>query len=312
MSKIIMVLALLVHLAIAKEKVSIMLEWFVNPDHAALVVAKQRGYFAEQGLEVNILEPADPADPPKFVAAGKIDYIMHYQNVLVMQAAEGWDLVRVATMIDSPLNSLVLLKNAGIKSIADLKGKKIGFSLPGFENAILKRMLETHGVSLKDVELININWALSASLLTKKVDAVIGAYRNFELHEMDIEKHPGIAFYPEEHGVPSYDELILVTHKDKAKTETTKKLILALEKAVLYIKNHPKKAWQAFKAYKPKVLDSELNRRAWWDTIRRLSSSPAALDTHKYQRLAKFLQESEVVKKKVPALKTYAIDPFQD
>ena len=77
----------------------------------------------------------------------------------------------------------------------------------GFEDAMLAAMLNNHGLSIKDVELINVNFALSASILSGKVDAVIGAFRNFELNQMDIVGKPGIAFYPEEEGVPAYDEL---------------------------------------------------------------------------------------------------------
>ena len=79
-------------------------------------------------------------------------------------------------------------------------------------------MLETHGLTLDDVELVNVNFALSPSLYTGQVDAVIGAFRNFELNQMDIDGRPGRAFYPEEHGVPTYEELIFVTHPDFAST----------------------------------------------------------------------------------------------
>ena len=53
------------------QKVSLMLDWFVNPNHGPIVIAQQRGYFKEQGLSVDIQEPADPSLPAKLVAAGK-------------------------------------------------------------------------------------------------------------------------------------------------------------------------------------------------------------------------------------------------
>ncbi|MDK8236463.1 ABC transporter substrate-binding protein, partial [Lactobacillus jensenii] len=90
---------------------------------------------------------------------------------------------------------------SNISSIADLKGKKIGFSVSGFEDVLLSVMLQHHGLTMDDVELVNVNWSLSPSLITGKVDAVIGSYRNFELNQLDIENHPGHAFYVEEEGV---------------------------------------------------------------------------------------------------------------
>ncbi len=73
----------------AQEKVRILLDWFVNPDHAALVIAKQRGLFDKQGLDVELIAPADPNAPPKLVAAGQADYALSYQPTLQMLAAEG-------------------------------------------------------------------------------------------------------------------------------------------------------------------------------------------------------------------------------
>ncbi len=57
----------------AGDRLSIMLDWFVNPDHAPIIVAERRGYFREAGLEVEIIAPPDPSDPPKMVAAGEVD-----------------------------------------------------------------------------------------------------------------------------------------------------------------------------------------------------------------------------------------------
>ena len=165
--------------AAEKQKLSLMLDWFVNPDHAALIVAQQKGFFAEHNLEVDIIEPADPSLPPKLVAAGKTDLAVDYQPKLHIQVDEKLPLVRIATLADSPLNSLVTLENSGIKTLADLKGKKIGYSVSGFETALLDAMLKSANLSNQDVQLINVNWSLSPSLISKQVDAVIGSFRNF-------------------------------------------------------------------------------------------------------------------------------------
>ena len=63
------------------------------------------------------------------------------------------------------------------------------------------------GAKLEDVELVNVNFSLSPSLMSGQVDAVIGAYRNFELNQMDIEGVKGNCFFVEEEGLPSYEEL---------------------------------------------------------------------------------------------------------
>jgi putative hydroxymethylpyrimidine transport system substrate-binding protein len=127
--------------AAAANKLTVILDWFVNPDHAPLVVARERGFFREQGLEVELIAPADPNDPPKLVAAKQADIAVSYQPQLHLQVQEGLPLVRIGTLVATPLNSLVVLKDGPVKGIADLKGKKVGFSVGGFEDALLGAML---------------------------------------------------------------------------------------------------------------------------------------------------------------------------
>jgi putative hydroxymethylpyrimidine transport system substrate-binding protein len=292
--------------AAAQERLSVMLDWFVNPDHATLIVAQERGYFAEAGLAVTFKEPADPNDPPKLVAAGREDIAISYQPQLHLQAASGLPLVRIATLVSTPLNALVVLQEGPIKSIADLKGKKIGFSVGGFEDAMLRAMLARHGLGLKDVTLVNVNFALSPALVSGQVDGVIGAFRNFELNQLDILKRPGRAFFVEEEGVPAYDELIAVVNRSKLADPRMRKFVAAIERGVLYLLNHPDESWQLFIKGR-RQLDDELNKRAWRDTLRRFAHRPAALDHGRYERFAAFLKEQELIKG-TPPLGEYAVE----
>ncbi|NKB50876.1 MAG: ABC transporter ATP-binding protein [Rhizobiaceae bacterium] len=306
LSTLILALTLSAGSAFSAEKLTVYLDWFVNPDHAPLVIAQSQGYFEQNGLEVELIAPSDPSAPPRLIAAGQGDIAISYQPQLHVQVAEGLPLIRIGTIAETPLNALVALKDGPIKSISDLKGKKVGFSVGGFEDALLAAMLKQEGLTLNDVELININFSLSPSLITGSVDAVIGAFRNFELNQLDIEKHPGIAFYPEENGVPVYDELIFIAKNDRADDARFRPFIDAVEKATLYLTNHPDEALEQFlKAYPD--LDNELNRRAWVDTLPRFAKRPAALDRGRYKRFAKFMKESGLIDSIAP-LESYAVE----
>lgn len=288
------------------EKLTVYLDWFVNPDHAPLVIAQTQGYFKANGLEVELIAPTDPSAPPRLIAAGQGDIAISYQPQLHVQVAEGLPLTRIGTIAETPLNALVVLKDGPIKSIADLKGKKVGFSVGGFEDALLSAMLQKHGLKLSDVELININFSLSPSLITGAVDAVIGAFRNFELNQLDIEKRPGTAFYPEENGVPVYDELILIAKNDRLDDKRFPPFMRAIEQATLWLTNHPDEALAQFlKAYPD--LNNELNKRAWVDTMPRFAKRPAALDSGRYERFAQFMKDSGLIKEIAP-LETYAVE----
>ena len=290
----------------AADKLTLMLDWFVNPDHAPLFVALEKGYFADAGLEVELLAPADPNDPPKLVAAGKADLAISYQPQLHLQVAEGLPLVRIATLVATPLNTLLVLADGPIQTIADLKGRTVGYSVGGFEDALLSAMMEPHGVGMDDITLVNVNFSLSPSLLSGQVDAVIGAYRNFELNQMDIEGRPGRAFYIEEEGVPPYDELIVVVHADRKSDPLFRRFVDALERGVQFLVNRPDESWQLFLRGREE-LDDELNRRAWRDTLPRFALRPAALDRLRYERFAAFLAAQGLIAKPLPA-SAYAVE----
>jgi putative hydroxymethylpyrimidine transport system substrate-binding protein len=285
--------------AAAAEKLTLLLDWFVNPDHAPIIVADQRGYFADQDLDVEIIAPADPNDPPKLVAAGEADVAISYQPQLHIQKDQDLPLTRIGTLVATPLNSLVTLADGPIRSLADLKGHKVGFSVGGFEDALLGAMLASDGLTLDDVELVNVNFALSPALLSGQVDAVIGAFRNFELNQLELEGSPGRAFYPEEHGVPAYDELIFIANSGKLDDPRLPRFLDAIEAGTLYLLNHPDESFSLFIEGRPE-LDDELNRRAWQDTLPRFALRPAAMDTARYERFAAFLEHQGLIKTPPP------------
>lgn len=290
----------------AAEPFTVLLDWFLNPDHAPLVVALQQGFFTEEGLTVELIEPADPNDPPKLVAAGQAELALSYQPQLHILVGEGLPLTRIATLVATPLNTLLVLEDGPIKTIADLKGRKIGYSVGGFEDALLGAMLKQVGLGLDDVELINVNFSLSPALLSGQVDAVIGAYRNFELNHLDLEGHKGRAFFIEEHGVPAYDELIVVAKSDTLSDARMAAFLRALERGTTFLINHPEESWAAFLEYRPE-LDDELNRRAWADTLPRFALRPAALDRSRYEAFAAFLKDQGVTRNS-PAIDSYAVE----
>jgi putative hydroxymethylpyrimidine transport system substrate-binding protein len=290
----------------AAAELRVLLDWFVNPDHAPLIVALEKGFFAERDLEVTFVAPTDPSSPPKLVAAGQADIAVSYQPQLHLLVAAGLPIMRIGTLVATPLNSLLVLRDGPVRNISDLAGRKVGFSVGGFEDAILGRMLKQHGLSLDDVTLVNVNFSLSPALLSGQVDAVIGAFRNFELNQMDILGKPGRAFFVEAEGVPAYDELILIANAERTDDPRLPRFLAAVEAGVLFLINHPEESWDLFIGRRPDLND-ELNRRAWADTLPRFALRPAALDRGRYERFAAFLREEGLIDE-VPSLDSYAID----
>ncbi|MCM2130811.1 ABC transporter substrate-binding protein [Larsenimonas rhizosphaerae] len=280
---------------------SIMLDWYVNPTHGPIVIAHQKGFFKEHGLDVTLRTPADPSAPPKLVAAGQIDLALSYQPQLHLQVGQGLPLVRVGTLIGTPLNVLVVRKDSNIKSLSDLKGKSVGYSVGGVERVLLDGMLKHSGLSEHDIDLVNVNFSLTPALISGKVDAVTGAFRNFELAQMAQEGVEGRPFYIEEHGVPAYEELVFIANTETIASHQRafSSFMKAIEEAALWTINHPNEGWELFKAYDP-VLDNELNHQAWQQSVSRFALRPAATDAGRYLRFQQFLLDNHAIEQKVP------------
>lgn len=286
--------------AMAQDRLAVMLDWFVNPDHGPIVLAQELGYFADAGLEVELIAPADPNDPPRMAAAGKVDLAVSYQPELHLNRREGLDLLRVGTLIETPLTCLVVLADGPVQAMPDLAGRKVGFAVAGVQEMLLSAMLAHNGVALNEVEKINIGWSISPALMSKQVDGVIGAFRNFELNQMEIEGHEGRCFYPEAEGVPSYDELIYVARAEGLDLDRIARFLGATERAAAFILNDPEAAWGIFSSTSAD-LRNELNDRAWGDTWPRFAVRPAAVDEGRYARFERFLLDSGAVDAILPA-----------
>ena len=292
--------------AAAQDRMSLILDWFVNPDHGPVVIAQERGYFADVGLEVEVIAPADPTDPPKMVAAGRADLAISYQPQLHLNLHQDMPLVRVGTLVSTPLTCLVVLADGPIQSLADFKGRRVGFAVAGVQEAMLEAMLRHNGLTGEDVEQINIGWSISPALMSRQVDGVIGAFRNFELNQLDIEGMKGRCFYPENEGIPAYDELIYVANPETMDRDRIARFLAATERATHFILNNPRESWEIFAATSAE-LRNELNERAWVDTFPRFASRPAAMDYGRYDRFENFLLEMGMIPSKNPVTKL-AID----
>lgn len=302
---LIWILAMLSSAAPAKsETVTLMLDWYKNPNHAPILLAQAKGSYAKAGLAVTILEPADPNDPPKLAAAGKVDLAISYQPQAMILIDKGVPVARVAALVPTPLNSVMVLADGPIKSLAGLKGKKAGYSVSGFEDALLGTMLTSARLKESDVTLINVNFSLAPSLLSGQVDAVIGAFRNYETHQLNLKGKAARLFPVEAFGVPAYEELVFLSAKKAANSPRLERFAVVTAAAAAEIAGNPKQSWALLAATDP-TFDNELNRRAYADTAKLFATTSAPVDTAQFEAFAKFLKARGLTKSLVP-LASYA------
>lgn len=272
----------------APDRLTIILDWFVNANHEALLSAQYSGAYARQNLDVRFIVPSDPGSPPRLLAAHQADLCVSYQPELPLLDAAGLKLVRVGTLEDTPLNTLIVLGNGPIKTLADLKGRRIGASVGAIDEAVLHAMLGTVGLKPSDVTVTEVNFQLEQALMAHQVDAIIGGMRNYEMIDLQQRGMNPVGFYPEEHGVPLYDELILLARQDDAHDPRIGRFLTALQEGTNTLLNHPDEMWQAFVKDHPD-LDTKLNHAAWFAGLPRLAKNPALLDTARYAAFERFM-----------------------
>ena len=288
-----LIVALLCRPAAAADHLTVLLDWFVNPDHAPILVAQQIGAFARAGLDVELIAPADANMPPRLVAAGHGDIALTAQPQLYEQVAGGLPLLRIGALIDRPLSTLVSLQATGITGAAALKGKRIGYGSGDMERAMVGAILASAGLSLRDVTMLQVGEQLTVSLLTHQVDAVT-VYRNFESIEL---RENGAAINGldyETHGVPWFDELIFVVRRGAADDPRFPRFLRAVAEGAAYLRAHPQECWEKFAAGHPD-LNNTLNHDAWFATVPYFAADPFALDAARYDAFAAFLVKAGVL-----------------
>jgi putative hydroxymethylpyrimidine transport system substrate-binding protein len=197
----------------AKRSLTVMLDYLPNPDHAGLYSALASGEFAKAGLDVHVQVPSDPSAPLKLLEAGRVDLAISYEPELLLARDKGEPLVSVAAIAQEPLTSLMTLSRK-VRGPRDLRGGRVGTAGIPYQSAYLKTILARAGVPASSVQETNVGFNLVPAMLSKKVDATLGAYWNVEGVQLArAGKHPRI-IHMEQVGVPTYDELVLVARKD--------------------------------------------------------------------------------------------------
>jgi putative hydroxymethylpyrimidine transport system substrate-binding protein len=157
--------------------------------------------------------PSDPAAPLKLLEAGKVDLAISYEPELLIARDQGASLVSVAALAQRPLTALMTLKR-DVRTPADLRGRRVGTAGIPYQSAYLKTILDRAGVPSERVKETNVGFNLVPVMLSRKVDATLGAFWNVEGVQLQrAGRHPRI-IHMEQVGVPTYDELVVVARKD--------------------------------------------------------------------------------------------------
>ncbi len=229
------------------EDFTLVLDWYPNAIHGFLYDAIEKGYFAEEGLNLVIQFPSNPNDGISLPAAKKADAGMYYlQDAILTATEENVPVVSIGAIVQEPLNVVIALEESGIKEPKDLVGKKIGYGGTVLAEAQLNAILEEAGLTTDDCEFIDVGFDLMSALTTGQVDATTGNMVNHEAPQMEEQGFAVNYFYPTQYGVPSMYEMIFLANKDAVaqNPEKYQKFLRACQKGFADMKQNPDEVLQ--------------------------------------------------------------------
>lgn len=201
-------------------ELTVVLDWYPNALHAFLYQAEQAGYFAEEGLTVNIQPPAGVNDAMSMVAAGKADIGLYYQqDVIQARVEQNVPVKSIGAVVQAPLNIILSLKEKNITEPADLVGKTIGYAGTELSEALVNSIMKSSGQDPSSVKMVDVGFDLMSSMVTGNVDATIGCLVNHEVPQMEKEGFEVNYFFPDDYGVPQYYEGIFLANDEMIENE---------------------------------------------------------------------------------------------
>jgi putative hydroxymethylpyrimidine transport system substrate-binding protein len=229
-----------------------MLDYLPNADHVGLYAAQAGGELERAGLDVDVRVPSDPAAPLKLVEAGKVDLAISYEPELLIARDKGASLVSVAAIVQRPLTALISLKKS-VRTPADLRGARVGTAGIPYQSAYLDTILAAAHVPRDSVKETNVGFNLVPAMLSRRVDATLGAFWNVEGIQLSrAGKRPRI-IRMEQVGVPTYAELVLVARKQTLaeRGDEIRAFVQALARGYEAAREDPEGATDALVAAEP-------------------------------------------------------------
>jgi len=230
----------------AQKHLTLLLDWLPNADHAPIYAAQATGAFERAGLDVRIQTPSDATSPLKLLAARRVDMAITYEPELLLARDKGQDLVGVGALVQRPLSSLISLKGK-VKAPQDLAGKRVGITGLPSDDAALTAILDKAGVPRNRVKTVDVGFNLVPSLLSKKVDAILGAYWNIEAVQLERQHKDPTVIPIDQAGVPTYNELVFAARRDYVgeQGELVRRFMQALARGAQAMRDDPQVAVDA-------------------------------------------------------------------
>lgn len=170
----------------SKSRVTLLLNWYANPYHAPIFIAKQLDFYAQENVQLAILEPSDPSDVTELVGLGAVDFGVKAMIHTLAARAKGYLVTSIGTLLDEPPTGLIALKSSGIHSFEDIIGKRVGY-IGEFGKKIIDDLATLAGIDPNSYQTIRVGMNVTDAICRDIIDTGIG-FINFQCIELEQKK----------------------------------------------------------------------------------------------------------------------------
>lgn len=281
------------------ETIRLGLEWFLNPDHVPLLVAQENGWFADAGIDLEIIEPEEHLDAVDAIEAGAMDLAITEPLHLVEDRAEGRPVVGLARFLHTN-GGVMYLRGRGIERPRDMAGARVqypGAPGPGGK-AIVRAMVEADGGTCDPEALAPVanGFYHTDALAEDKADVATLVFYNFELVEA---RHRGLdaAFFAlKDWGIPDFCQLILITTPAllDARREALRRFVHVLRRGIDFLHQQPEAARAVYFRRTGTAEDDALAGALFAATLPCFTYD-LSMTARYYQQLAAWMQQAGLI-----------------
>ena len=200
-------------------KATLILDYLPNAVHAGIYRAAAAGYYADNNIDLKIIQPTSTADTLKLIDAGKADFGIADGIDVATQIDQGRGAKAIMAVVQRPLGGLISLKSEGLTDAAAFNGKTVGLTGVPSDTAILDTILENGGESTDSVKKVTIGFNGVQNLESKKINGFIGFYPADGV-QVEQDGFPINVLAFDESGGPRYPGLVVFS-TEKRITEDT-------------------------------------------------------------------------------------------
>lgn len=275
----------------------LVLDWLPNPNHVPIFAGLEKGYFARQGINLQILKSQGEGDILSYLTNKRADLAIFYMSDTIRAMKRGAKLKVLAPLMQEPLNSFIFRIDSGIRKPTDLNDRVIGYSIDGTSTKYLDTMMAHNGIVPKGKR--NISFDLLSPLVNKRVDAVYGGFWNIEVEQL---KAAGIDvgyFKLSDLGVPAYYALLIVALAETpfANPDFIIRFQDALGESIRFCEDYPDQAFELYlKANPDKGEKTQAwERKAWAQTVHVLAKD-RQINPARWDKYVEYMEKNELMR----------------